>query len=101
VLVDHARRRAAAKRGGGLERITLAEGVAGEEDRAYELLELEEALERYASIDARAARVVEMRVFGGLTGDEAAAVLGVSRRTVDGDWAMAKMWLTRVLSESS
>ena len=98
VLVDHARRRAAAKRGGGLDRITLVEGVAGEEDRAYELLELEEALERYAAIDARAARVVELRVFGGLTGDEAAAVLGVSRRTVDGDWAMAKMWLTRELA---
>jgi len=101
ILVDHARRRAAEKRGGGLDRITLTDGVAGAEDRAYELLELEEALERYAAVDARAARVVELRLFGGLTGDEVATVLGVSRRTADGDWAMARMWLTRELSGES
>jgi len=98
VLVDHARRRAAAKRGGGQERITLTDGVAGEEDRAFELLELEEALVRYAEVDPRAARGVELRVFGGLTGAEVAGVLGVSRRTADGDWAMARMWLTRELT---
>ena len=97
ILVDHARRRGAEKRGGGWERVTLEDldGPAASED--YEVLRLHEALERFAALDPRAARVVELRTFGGLTVEEAAAVLEVSRRTVDGDWATARMWLSREL----
>jgi RNA polymerase sigma factor (TIGR02999 family) len=101
VLVDHARRRRANKRGGGLAQVTLDEALAGGPDRALDVLELDEILERFASLDARGARVVEMRVFGGLTADEAAAALGVSKRTVDADWSVARMWLARELRASA
>lgn len=97
ILVDHARRRAAAKRGGGAERVTLTAEEFGAEDREFELLELEEALERFAELDPRAAHAAELRLFGGLTGAETATLLGVSRRTAEGDWAMARMWLSREL----
>ena len=98
ILVDHARRRGAAKRGGEWERVTLesAEGPAAED--SFEVIQLHEALERFAALDLRAARVVELRVFGGLEVSETAALLGVSPRTVDGDWATARMWLARELS---
>jgi RNA polymerase sigma factor (TIGR02999 family) len=97
VLVDHARRRGARKRGGGLTRLTVDESVAVGADRALDVLQLDEVLERLAGFDARGARVVEMRVFGGLTATEAAAVLGVSKRTVDSDWSVARLWLAREL----
>jgi RNA polymerase sigma-70 factor, ECF subfamily len=97
VLVDHARRRGASKRGGGLAHVTLDEALAAGGERSLDVLHLDEALERFAALDARGARVVEMRVFGGLTSDEAATVLGVSKRTVDSDWAMARLWLAREL----
>jgi RNA polymerase sigma factor (TIGR02999 family) len=101
VLVDHARRHAARKRGGGLRQVTLDESVdVGLRDRALDVLLLHDALERLASLDERGARVVEMKVFGGLTADEAAAALGVSRRTVDSDWSVARMWLARELRAS-
>ena len=100
VLVDHARRRAAAKRGGDAERVTLDDGLelggpAGAQP--IDLLALEEAMERLEQLDARQARVVELRFFGGLTIDEAARVLGVSTDTVEDDWAMARAWLARTL----
>jgi RNA polymerase sigma factor (TIGR02999 family) len=97
ILVDHARRHGAAKRGGGLTRVTLtgAELVASHD--AVEILELHEALERFAALDRRAAQVVELRVFGGLSVQETSHLLEVSPRTVDGDWAVARMWLTREL----
>jgi RNA polymerase sigma-70 factor (ECF subfamily) len=97
VLVDHARRHAAAKRGGGLAHVTLTGVEVAAPGDAVEVLELHEALERFAALDGRAARVVELRVFGGLSVQETAQVLEVSPRTVDGDWAVARMWLTREL----
>lgn len=100
ILVDHARRRAAAKRGGGWERVSLADAPAAEED-TVEVLRLHQALERFAAMDPRGAQVVELRVFGGLTVGEAAQVLGVSRRTVEGDWTAARLWLARELEGRS
>jgi RNA polymerase sigma factor (TIGR02999 family) len=98
ILVDRARRRTARRRGGGLHRVTLDEEAAGDGGRELELLELHEAMERLASLDERAARVTEMRLFGGMTVAEIAHVLGVSTRTVDDDWAVAKAWLRRELA---
>jgi RNA polymerase sigma factor (TIGR02999 family) len=99
VLVDHARRHGAVKRGAGVQLITLDENVSGSAG-PVELLLVNDALDRFALLDERGARVVEMRVFGGLTMDEIAGALGVSKRTVDSDWAMARMWLARELSGS-
>ena len=101
VLVDHARRRNAAKRGGGIERVTLTEDVAGAPDRSLEILELEEVLQRFAALDPRAARVVELRVFAGLSHQETAEALGVSARTAESDWAMGRMWLSRELGRGA
>jgi RNA polymerase sigma factor (TIGR02999 family) len=98
ILVDQARRRAAQRRGGGLRRVTLDEEAASDGGRELELLELHQAMERLASLDERAARVAEMRLFGGMTVAEIAHVLGVSPRTVDDDWAVAKAWLRRELA---
>jgi RNA polymerase sigma-70 factor, ECF subfamily len=95
VLIDHARRHAAAKRGAGIQRVTLNEDVGADAGELIDVLMLEDALERLAALDARGARVVEMRVFGGSTREEIAEVLDVSTRTVDNDWAMARMWLAR------
>jgi RNA polymerase sigma factor (TIGR02999 family) len=104
VLVDYARRHHAARRGGPRRRTVSLEDAEGAGDdalaaasRGDELLALDEALQRLTAVDARAARVVECRFFGGLTEDETAEALGVSRRTVAGDWLMAKGWLYRAL----
>lgn len=97
ILVDHARERAAQKRGGGLTRVTLDEDVDAEAILEVELLDLHEALEKLTHLNERMARVVELRAFGGLTAKEVAHVLGVSKRTVDGDWKFARMWLSREL----
>jgi RNA polymerase sigma factor (TIGR02999 family) len=97
VLIDHARRHAAGKRGADVRRVTLGDAEGASADQVVELLVLDDLLERLASLDARGARVVEMRVFGGLTVAEIAQVLEVSPRTVDSDWAMARMWLAREL----
>lgn len=99
ILVDHARRHGAAKRGAGAQRITLSDNLSGNPGPA-ELLLVNDALDRFARLDVRGARVVEMRVFGGLTVGEIADALGVSKRTVDNDWAVARMWLARELSGS-
>jgi RNA polymerase sigma factor (TIGR02999 family) len=100
VLVDHAREKAARKRGGGQTRVSLTErlGVAGPSDVG--VLEIHHALEKLAGLDPRAARVAELKLFGGLAADEIALVVKVSKRTVDGDWSMARMWLSRELSTS-
>ena len=97
ILVDHARRHAAEKRGGGLQRVTLTGQEPVEPHDAMEILELNDLLARFAELDPRSARVVELRVFGGLSVQEAAHLLDVSPRTVDGDWAVARMWLSREL----
>lgn len=96
VLVDHARKHAAERRGGGWARVSLSEAQPSAEDE-FELLAVHDALERFAALDPRAARVVELRVFGGLTVQETAVILDVSPRTVDGDWAVARRWLRREL----
>ena len=104
ILVDHARRRQAAKRDGGL-RITLEDGVASARDaraatRIVDLVALDEALSRLQAIDPRQARIVEMRYFAGLKVEETAAVLDISSRTVKREWQMARAWLKRELSQS-
>lgn len=98
LLVDHARERAARKRGGGLTRVTLDDSLEIVPPSSVEILDLDRAVERMAGVDERMARVVELRVFGGLTVPEVAHLLEVSTRTVNDDWAMARMWLGRELS---
>ena len=98
VLVDHARRRGAAKRGSGSDRVTLDENALPGDDPAFDLLSLDDLLTRLAAIDHRAAQVAELRVFGGMTVDETAEQLGVSARTVQTDWTMARLWLSKELA---
>jgi RNA polymerase sigma factor (TIGR02999 family) len=98
VLVDHARRRGYAKRGGGAVQVPLEEGALVAEERAEEVLAVNEALDRLEALDARKARVVELRFFGGLNNDEAAEVLGISEITVRREWQIAKAWLLRELA---
>jgi RNA polymerase sigma-70 factor, ECF subfamily len=98
VLVDHARRKHAEKRGGNRVQVTLHDiGVAGFPDETC-VLEFDRALQNLETIDERGARVVELRVFTGLTMEEIAATLGVTRRTVQTDWRVATMWLRRELA---
>lgn len=97
VLVDHARKHGARKRGGGLNRVTLTDALSTG-DQELELLELDHALTKLADKSERAAQVAELKVFGGLSGEEISEALGVSRRTVTGDWTFARMWLARELS---
>jgi RNA polymerase sigma factor (TIGR02999 family) len=91
ILIDHARRKRSAKRGGDLQRQPLDPIAAPEPDE--EVLALDEALKRLAEIDPEKARLVELRYFSGLTGDQAAAVLGISPTTADRHWAYARAWL--------
>ena len=98
ILVDFARARLNDKRGGGVQRVTLDDAVAVAQTPSVDLVALDEALERLASIDSRQSQIVELRFFGGLTLDEAAEVLQVSRDTVKRDWRFAKLWLARELS---
>jgi RNA polymerase sigma factor (TIGR02999 family) len=94
-LLDQARRRKAAKRGGGAARVDLDEvaEVVGGPSRDRALVDLDEALDELAAVDPRRAQVVEMRYFGGLSVEETAAVLGVSGDTVMRDWSLARAWL--------
>ena len=97
VLVDHARRRNAAKRGGGTDPITLATHRDAPEPSTVDVLALDEALDRLGELNERLRRVVEYLFFGGMTQEEVAAVLGVSTRTVERDWLKAKLFLHREL----
>lgn len=101
VLVEYARRRQTHKRGGDLVAVTLADDQVGASMPIEELLGLDEALERLAAHDARLARVVEMRFFGGLSEEEIAGALGITARTVQRDWVKARAWLQSELSDSS
>ena len=108
VLVDHARRHATARRGGGrrrtisIEALESADSVAlAAGDRADVLLAMDEALERLAVLDPRQARVVDCRFFGGLTEAETAEALGVTPRTVTRDWVKARGWLYRELRDDA
>jgi RNA polymerase sigma factor (TIGR02999 family) len=100
ILVDYARRQDARKRGGDLKRITLEESLHAEETPIYDILDLDTALKKLMHLDERAARVAEMRAFAGMTVIEVAQALGVSQGTVDGDWAVARLWLSRELAET-
>jgi len=99
ILTDHARRRRAAKRGGDWARIALDEVGADSRQAQIDLLALDEALTELARLDERQARVAELRFLAGLTVQEAAAVLGVSPRTVELDWRQARAWLRWRLAE--
>ena len=98
VLVEHARTRGAAKRGGGQQRVTLTGIQDAKPDADFEVVALDEALKKLAALDERQARIVELRFFGGLEVEEVADLLGVSKRTVEGDWTLARAWLYRELA---
>jgi RNA polymerase sigma factor (TIGR02999 family) len=93
ILVDHARERRAAKRGGGEERLALDEAMEVPHRRPVDLLALDDALNDLAKFDPRQAHIVELRYFGGLEIDETAEVLGISASTVKREWNLAKAWL--------
>jgi RNA polymerase sigma factor (TIGR02999 family) len=104
VLIDHARRTGAQKRGGDRQRVTLEE----QEDARgrgspveLDLLDLNDALERLANVNPRQSRIVELRFFGGMTNREVAQVLGLSRATISEDWAFARAWLAKELQSGS
>ena len=95
ILVDHARSRHYAKRGGYGRRVSLDEVAIVSEERAADVVALDDALTRLAAVDERKSQIVELRFFGGLSIDETAAVLAVSPGTVMRDWTLAKAWLRR------
>jgi RNA polymerase sigma factor (TIGR02999 family) len=100
ILLDHARRRKAEKRGGMATRLTLDEGLMAPAQRDVDLVSLDEALEKLAELDAQQAHVVELRFFAGLTIAEAAESLHISPATVHRDWITAKAWLFDQLSHT-
>ena len=99
ILVDHARARSAAKRGGGRPRVPLDDALGWYEEQSIDLVALDDALAELGREDERLARVVELRFFGGLENAEIADVLGVSTPTVVRDWRLARAWLHRAMSE--
>ena len=100
ILIEHARARAARKRGGGAVRLTLDDLVAPVPALSIDVLALDEALERLARLDQRHARVVELRYFGGLSVEETAVALALSPATVKRAWTIARAWLYRELGGS-
>ena len=98
ILVDHARRRAAQKRGGSATMMALEESIAAPDIAMVDLLALDEALTEMNALDSRLCRVVELRFFAGLNINETAEALDVSRATVERDWTVAKAWLHQRLS---
>lgn len=99
ILVDYARAQQRGKRGGKQQRVSLDESLLVSADRTDELLEVNEALAKLEAMDARQARIVELRYFGGLTTEETAEVLHISSKTVLREWSMAKAWLYGSLKE--
>jgi RNA polymerase sigma factor (TIGR02999 family) len=93
ILVDHARKHLAGKRGGGMDMLPLNEAMVFSPDRAAPLLQLDEALTRLAESEPRTARVIELRFFGGLSVEETAEVLKISPRTVKREWGFGRAWL--------
>jgi RNA polymerase sigma factor (TIGR02999 family) len=98
ILVDFARSHQSAKRGSGAPKVSLENALVVANENTEQLLAVDETLSRLAAIDAQQARIVELRVFTGLTVEEIAEVLNISAATVKRDWAMAKAWLTREMS---
>lgn len=101
ILIDHARRHAYAKRGGGAKLVSLEEAAIVAPDQASELVRLDEALKTLAKLDERRCHVVELRYFGGLSNEEIAGVLNVSENTVTRDWNLARAWLYQQLVGSA
>jgi RNA polymerase sigma factor (TIGR02999 family) len=99
ILVNHAKSRGRLKRGGGKQKLSLDEALTVSMDDDEQILALDEALERLAAVDERRAKIVELRFFGGLSVEETAAVLGVSKRTVEREWTACRAWLRRELSD--
>lgn len=103
ILIDRARAKGARKRGGGddhrgrLKRLTLESATLSVDDPPIELLDVDEALSRLATLDARKAELVRLRFFGGLSTPQAAAVLGISLATAERDWSFARAWLFKEL----
>lgn len=95
ILVDHARNRAAAKRGAGAPRLTLDPDIALPQERDVDLMALDDALNQLAALDPQQSRLVELRFFGGLSIEETSVVLGISPATVKREWATARAWLQR------
>ena len=100
ILIDHARRHAYAKRGGGARQVSFEEAATVTSNPSSELIRLDEALKSLAERDPRRSRVVELRYFGGLNNEEIAGVLHVSENTVTRDWNMARAWLYQQLAGS-
>ena len=100
ILVDHARRRRAAKRGGNRHRIALDDNLVIESNRDEDLLALEDALTKLTKLDPRQAQMTELRFFGGLSVAEVAKVMGISTRSVEREWTMVRAWLRRELGKS-
>jgi RNA polymerase sigma factor (TIGR02999 family) len=100
ILVDHARRHRAEKRGGDRHRITLDDNLVVESSRNVDLLALEDALTKLTKLDPRQAQMIELRFFGGLSIAEVAKVMGISKRSVEREWTMVRAWLRRELSTS-
>ncbi len=100
ILVDHARSRLRAKRGGGAQMVSLVESGATSEEVA-EVIALDVALKDLAEMDPRKSQIVEMKFFGGLTTEEMAEVLKVTSRTVEREWRKAKAWLNRALKQGA
>ena len=99
ILVDQARSRSRQKRGGQFEKVILEANDLAKPESDVDLVALDEAMQELEQLSPRQAKLVELRFFGGLTEKEAAEVLQVSRRTVGGDWAMARAWLRTKLAE--
>jgi RNA polymerase sigma-70 factor, ECF subfamily len=100
ILVEHARKHRAIKRSGGGLRIALDEASQVTREPDIDVLAVHEALTNLSSFDPRMGHVVELRFFGGLSIDETAGVLGMSKRTIENDWTMARAWLRRALAEA-
>jgi len=98
ILVDHARTKKRVKRGGSDVRVSLAEAIVTTKAKDLDVLALDEALDKLATIDNQQARIVELRFFSGLTVEETSEVLSISPATVKRDWSMAKAWLHREIS---
>lgn len=101
VLVDHARRHRAGKRGGTWEKVEFDEALAADLPYSLDLVALDDALQHLAQVDPRQSQIVELRFFGGLTTEEAAEVLDVSPRTIKREWRRAKAWLYREISRET
>lgn len=99
ILVDHARTRRRHKRGGGAQRISLTEGLGLSVAQDADVLAINQALDKLALVDARQAEIVSMRFFGGLSVEEVAAVLDVSKRSVEAEWTLIRAWLRRELTQ--